>query len=285
MSSQGFWSSFQNVDCTKVDRVSGFRKLSLGTWRDAYDPSVYGFTFVNSEAIDHYLAEQSEKSGENLTYTHFFTAVLAAYFKAHPEANSLLRFGRPYTRRHISALVQVAIPAKGHHEVDLSGVTLRKLEEKDLIGIAREIRSRAGKIRKGDDKEFAKAKSAIQAIPFLLMFPFIRLMSVLSYTLNVKLSALGLSEDPFGTFMVTNVGSLGIDAGLAPLVPYSRCGFVFTIGKKALRAVVDEHGKVVAREQLSISATFDHRLYDGFHLAGMVLHVERACARPEDVLT
>ncbi len=285
MSSPSFWSSLRNVDCERVERVSGFRKLSLGTWRDAYDPSVYGWTCVDAEPIDRFLAVRREASGEALTYTHFFTAVLAAYFKAHPEANVLLRFGRPYVRRHVAALVQVAIPAKGHHDVDLSGVTLRKLEGKDLIEIAQEVRQQAAKIRKGEDKEFAKAKGALQAIPFFLMFPFIQLMSVVSYTLNLKLSALGLAEDPFGTFMVTNVGSLGIDAGFAPLVPYSRCGFVFTIGKKALRPTVSEQGDVVAREQLSISATFDHRLYDGFHLAGLVRHVERACSHPEDVLT
>jgi pyruvate/2-oxoglutarate dehydrogenase complex dihydrolipoamide acyltransferase (E2) component len=278
-------TSFRNVDCTRVERVSGFRKLSLGTWRDAYDPSVYGWMCVDAEPIDKFLAARREQSGETLTYTHFFTAVLAAYFKAHPEANALLRFGRPYVRRHISALVQVAIPAQGHHDVDLSGVTLRQLESKNLVGIAQEIRHQASKIRRGEDKEFAKAKGAIQAIPFLLMFPFIRLMSIVSYSLNLKLSALGLAEDPFGTFMVTNVGSLGIDAGFAPLVPYSRCGFVFSIGKKVLRPTVSEQGSVVAREQLSISATFDHRLYDGFHLAGLVRHVERACAHPEDVLT
>ncbi|MEB3223470.1 MAG: 2-oxo acid dehydrogenase subunit E2 [Candidatus Sericytochromatia bacterium] len=278
------FASLQNVPCTPVEKVSGFRKLSIGTWRDAYDPSVYGWIFVDADPIDAYLAQQREESGEALTYTHFFTALLAAFFREHPGANALLRFGRPHLRRHITGMVQVAIPADGHHEVDLSGVTLRGLETKSLVEIARAIREQAALVRRGDDKEFAKAKGVLGKIPFWLMFPFIQLTSVLSYTFNLKLKALGLSEDPFGTFLLTNVGSLGMDAGLAPLVPYSRCGLVFTLGKKALRPVVNERGEVEARQQISISVTFDHRLYDGVHMARLVRCIERVCAHPEQVL-
>lgn len=279
-----FFASLRNVSCEPVERVSGFRKTAMGTWRDAYDPSVYGWSFIDAAPIDAYLAKRREESGEALTYTHFFAALLASFFREHPDANALLRFGRPYMRHHVTGMVQVAIPADGHHEIDLSGVTLRGLETMSLVEIARNVREQAALVRRGEDREFARAKGILQAIPFWLMFPVIQFSSMLSYTFNLRLGALGLAEDPFGTFMLTNVGSLGLDAGLAPLVPYSRCGLVFTLGKKAWRPVANERGELEAREQISVAATFDHRLYDGVHIARFHRCLAHGCAHPEEVL-
>ena len=31
-----------NIELTKKTDISPFRKIALGTWQDAYDPSIYG---------------------------------------------------------------------------------------------------------------------------------------------------------------------------------------------------------------------------------------------------
>ena len=31
-----------NLELVRKDDVSSFRKVAIGTWQDAYDPSVYG---------------------------------------------------------------------------------------------------------------------------------------------------------------------------------------------------------------------------------------------------
>lgn len=281
---QSLFSQLRNVDSEPVHHVSAFRKLSIGTWRSAYDPSVYGLTALDSRPIDAWLKTVSDKHSIKLTYTHFITRVMAEYFRRDPEANSYLRFQKPYRRKSVSALVQVAIAHDDHHKVDLSGVTLRNLESKTIVDIANEVRNRAQHIREGRDKEFAKAKNALMAIPFWLMFPFIQLMGFVSYSLNLKLSALGLNEDPFGTFMVTNIGSLGLELGLAPLVPYSRCGLVISIGTVALKPYVNKEGQIEAAPLLHLTGTFDHRLFDGFHLAKMVNFMIKACENPREYL-
>ena len=278
------FQSFKNIDSSPVKHVSGFRKLSIGTWRDAYDPSVYGFLSLDARPIDAWLKHVSETHAVKLTYTHFITRVLAEFFKHDPDANAYLRFQRPHRRSHVSALVQVAIASDEHHKVDLSGVTLRELETKSIVDIAVEIRNRSLKIRDGQDPDFAKAKSALQAIPFWLMFPFIQIMGFVSYALNIKLKALGLGEDPFGTFMVTNIGSFGLEVGLAPLVPYSRCGLVVALGKTSMKAIVTSDGRIEAAPVLNLTGTFDHRLFDGFHIAKLVKFFTAACADPKSVL-
>jgi pyruvate dehydrogenase E2 component (dihydrolipoamide acetyltransferase) len=63
-----------------------------------------------------------------------------------------------------------------------------------------------------------------------------------------------------GTFTVTNLGAFGIDA-FTPLLNPPQCA-VLGIGRIAPRPVVKD-GQVVAREQVTLSLTFDHRLTDG----------------------
>ena len=50
----------------------------------------------------------------------------------------------------------------------------------------------------------------------------LKITSFLSYTFNLDLRWAGIPRDPFGSAMVTNVGSIGLPTALVPLVPYSR---------------------------------------------------------------
>jgi pyruvate dehydrogenase E2 component (dihydrolipoamide acetyltransferase) len=63
-----------------------------------------------------------------------------------------------------------------------------------------------------------------------------------------------------GTFTITNLGGFGIET-FTPIINYPQCA-ILGIGSIARRpAVVD--GQVVARDQVPLSLTFDHRLVDG----------------------
>ncbi|HEY7424007.1 MAG TPA: dihydrolipoamide acetyltransferase family protein [Gemmataceae bacterium] len=63
-----------------------------------------------------------------------------------------------------------------------------------------------------------------------------------------------------GTFTLTNLGALGIDA-FTPIINSPQCA-ILGIGRIERRpAVVGE--QIVARDQLTLSLTFDHRIVDG----------------------
>ena len=79
----------------------------------------------------------------------------------------------------------------------------------------------------------------------------------------------GIPDDRFGSAIITNYGVLGIDYGLVPLSPYSRCPLVIGIGHERPLPVV-RAGEVVPAECVTISFTFDHRYADGIHGAQMM---------------
>jgi pyruvate dehydrogenase E2 component (dihydrolipoamide acetyltransferase) len=97
---------------------------------------------------------------------------------------------------------------------------------------------------------------------FLNLFTW--LIGFLMYTLNLDLSGLGMPKDAFGSVIITNVGSLGLDMAYVPLVPYTRVP-IFVAPGAVKEAPVVEDGKIVVGKVMNINASFDHRFIDGFH--------------------
>ncbi len=255
-----------NVELHKPHPVSNFRKIAIGTWKTTYDPSVYGTMEVQMDRAMDYLERWRAATGKKLTVSHMMAKAIAAGFARIPDANAILRFNRPYKRKSIGVFFQVVMTDEGEDKVDLSGATLYDVDQKSLEQCFDEFQAKVDAVRKRTDPALEKTRGLFKWMPFFLLNPFLKLVSFLSFTLNLDLRWAGLPKDPFGSVMITNVGSLGLDLAYAPLVPYSRVPMVLAVG--AVKEVpVAEDGQVVIRKLMKINATFDHRFIDGFHAA------------------
>lgn len=257
-----------NLDLVRKDDVSSFRKVAIGTWRTAYDPSVYGTIELRMDEAMRYLAEFREKTGKKLTVSHLMAKAAAMVLKETPDANAILRWNRIYLRRRIGIFFQVAMVDEGPGKVDLSGTTLYDVEEKSLAQIYDEFNEQVGAVRARKDPALEQSRGLFLKMPYLLLNGMLRLMSLLSYTLNLDLRSFGMPRDPFGSLMITNIGTLGLDVAYVPLVPFARVPILLAVGAVKDKPVVDG-GKVVVGKTMSVNATFDHRLIDGFHAAAM----------------
>jgi pyruvate dehydrogenase E2 component (dihydrolipoamide acetyltransferase) len=76
-----------------------------------------------------------------------------------------------------------------------------------------------------------------------------------------------------GTFTVTNLGMYGIDA-FTPILNLPECA-VLGVGRVVSEPAVHE-GKVVPRDMVTLSLTFDHRVVDGAPAARFLDDVRRA---------
>jgi hypothetical protein len=137
--------------------------------------------------------------------------------------------------------------------------------------------------RQGLTEAVQVQKNLIPKIPNFLIGPFLTLSSFLIYGLNIKLPFLGITEDPFGSYMFSDTASIGAPNAFIPLVPYSRCGFLISVGKVYKKPVV-ENDEVVIREVLPVSITFDHRLVEGFQMAKMYQLLKSAFENPQKYL-
>jgi pyruvate/2-oxoglutarate dehydrogenase complex dihydrolipoamide acyltransferase (E2) component len=272
-----------NVELSVLRKMSSFRKVAIGTWHTAYDPSVYGTLTVRMEAAERYIHEFREKTGRHLTITHLLVAAVAKALDFCPEANAILRFNKIYLRKTVDVSVLVVVPSDDGARVDLSAAVVRNADKVSLLEQIETLESQVGGIKRGEDKALSKSKNTIMAIPFLLLNSFLKLLAFLLYDLNLDLGWAGLPKDQFGGATITNVGSLGLDFAYVPIVPYTRVPIWIAPGMVRDAPVV-EGGQVIPGRIMNINATFDHRFIDGYHAMVLSKHLREVIEHPYEEL-
>jgi pyruvate/2-oxoglutarate dehydrogenase complex dihydrolipoamide acyltransferase (E2) component len=260
-----------------------FRKIAYGTWQTVGDPSVYAQIDLDMSAAQKFVEQYSTQHNVKITPMHLVAYAITHCMRKRPEINGMLRRGRVYLREHVALFFQVNVPGTGEDKTkgaSLSGTTLDRVEDMSLADIARALRDRATKIRDGKDVQFNKSLNTIKSIPWRGVRHFLNFVSWLTYEMNLDLSALGIPRDPFGSAMITNIGSMGIDVAWAPLCPYTRVPLLMAIGAVSDRPVAI-NGKVEVRPMMSIGVTFDHRMMDGVHAAEMSREFKKVMSEPE----
>jgi pyruvate/2-oxoglutarate dehydrogenase complex dihydrolipoamide acyltransferase (E2) component len=257
-----------NLDLARKDDLSSFRKIAIGTWQTAYDPSVYGTMDLRMDEAMRYIKAFREKTGRRLTVSHLMAKAAAAVMEACPDANAVMRWNRIYLRKRIGIFFQVVMTDEGDGKADLSGATLYDVEKMSLVEICDEFERKVDLVRKRKDPALEKTRGTFLAIPFFALNRLLKLISFFSFTLNLDLRWAGIPSDPFGSMMITNVGTLGLDVAYVPLVPYARVPILLAVGAVKEKPIVDS-GAIVVAKMMAVSATFDHRVIDGFHASVM----------------
>ena len=77
-----------------------------------------------------------------------------------------------------------------------------------------------------------------------------------------------IATDPYQCSVVlSNLGSIGMNAGYHHLMNWGTNSIFLVIGKKHKRMHYDDDGNAFMRKELAISATIDERISDGFYYA------------------
>ncbi len=237
------------------------RKLAIATWGAPREGNIYGKLTLDVTEAQRYIEHLRETTGEKVTVTHLVGKAAASALEQEPSLNGRILFRRfiPFDTVDIAFLVTLDGGA------DLAKVKIERLNEKPTSDVAAELRQYAAQLRKGKDEQFEKSKGPLQWMPRWILPRFLGLVGWLTSAAGVDLSKMGLERFPFGSCIVTNVGMFGIDEGFVPPTPFARVPVYILVGAiKKMPAVVD--GEVVVREQLTITATVDHRFVDGYQL-------------------
>lgn len=257
----------KNIQGLKEVYTSPWRKISLGTWRITGDSSVYGMLEINVEPALKHLELISQHEGVKLTLTHLVARALALTFRDNPEINSIIRWGKLYQRSDVDIFVHVAMDTKGE---DLSGVVIRNLDQKSLKDVGIELNEKVQLLKRNGDPSFKKIKNTIRYVPSFVLRYALNLVGFILYSLNIWTPFLNVARDPFGSAMVTNIGSLGADFAFTPIPYYSRVPFILSIGAIRECPWVDAEKRTIEIKKVTkLGITFDHRIIDGVHASKM----------------
>ena len=255
-----------------------WRLIANAIYSPAKDAKVFGTLDIDVTKADEYIFKQ-RKSGNKITMTSIVTSAVARSlaFDA-PEMNCFVRRGRVVPRDYVDVMVSVLI--SGGQE--MSAVRIESAHTKTVSVIAKELKEKAAEARKGTEDSVMKNKYVLSKIPWPFRKWAYLLIRLLVYGLGVKWKVLGLSEDSFGSIMVTNVGTLGLTTALPALMPVAKLPGVISMGKYEQKPTVIKD-EIVIRTFLSGGAVFDHRVVDGAQIGQFVRGVIKRIQKPEQL--
>ncbi len=250
--------------------------MAVHAWDAPRDPTVYGIMDIDAGKALAHLERVRSETGVKVTLTHLIGKAVGLAIAERPEVNAIIRRGRIYVRDTVDIFFQVAF----EDGENLAGAKVARIDQKSLVEIAEELTRRAERIRvKKDDPTQKSAQLLSKLPPFATRFAM-KLGERLTYDFDMNLSKLGVPYDAFGSAMITNVSNFGLTVGQAPLFPPSRTPICLTIGAvRDAPAVVE--GRVEVRPILTIGASFDHRVADGYQAGRMAKRFREVLEEPE----
>jgi len=245
------------------------RKLAIATWTPPREGNIYGRVTLDATEALKYIEHLRITTGEKITITHLVGKAVGLALAQAPSLNGRIVMDRFVPFKSVDIAYLVALEGGDN----LGKVKVERVDEKSVVEIATELRSSFNRLDKGQDEAFKKSMAPLKWMPRWLLRRVLNIVGFLGAGLGWNIGALGVESFPFGSCIVTSVGMLGFDEGFAPPTPFARVPIYVLVGAvRPLPAVVD--GAVVVRDQVTITATIDHRFVDGYQL-GVVAKVFR----------
>lgn len=253
---------------------SDWRKVSSAIYKKASDGKIFGSVEVDVTELEAFVSKK-RKEGLKITLTHIFTLAVARGLKDEvPELNCFVRRGNIIPRKQIDAMVSVLI-----QDNEMSSVQVENADQLNLTQLAEVLSDGINKSRSGDENSTMLMKSKIARIPWPFRGWVFSIIKTLTIKWGISLPAIGLTANNFGSFVVTNIGSIGLDSGYPSLFPASNVAFVFVMGGVDKKPIVIDN-KVVIRRMITLSSAMDHRLVDAIHGGKLFKYIKQIVRDP-----
>lgn len=250
-----------------------WRKVASAIYIKPIDSKILGSVEIDVTDLEKYISEK-RKRGIKITSTHVFTLILARGLKEEvPELNTYVKRGKIVHKDTVDAMISVLIQGE-----QMSSVRVPSAEDMTLSELADFLNESIKETRTGLESKAMRKKGMLARIPW----PFRRMVYkiIKLITLDWGLSIGGLSANNYGSFVVANIGTVGLDVGYPALFPSSNVALVITMGGVYKKPVVvgDE---IVARRIMNIGGALDHRVVDASHGGKLFRYIKHMVKTPE----
>jgi pyruvate/2-oxoglutarate dehydrogenase complex dihydrolipoamide acyltransferase (E2) component len=252
---------------------SVWRKIAMASWRPRKDPAILATMDVDAGKLLEYIGEVRAATGVHVTAMHLVGRAAARVTEALPGLNGRVVFGQFVPSPTIDCFFVVSLrtdPTAGGEATatDLSGSVVRRADEKRPWEIAQELARRAGRIRHDDDPAFKQTKAMVKNLPPPLLRVVLDTIGFVTETLQLPIPFMGLEARPYGSVLISNVGTYGLDSAFAPVPPFCHVPITILVGAVTDKAVARD-GEAVVRPILPLAIGLDHRFVDGYQAATM----------------
>ena len=254
---------------------SGWRKVASSIYRRPTDSKIFGSVEIDVTELEEYISEK-RKNGVKATLTHFFVLAAARALKEEvPEMNTYIKRGNVILRDHIDVMVSVLL-----RKSQMGSVLIKDADTLTLDGLINLMNAEIKSARQGSENKTMQMKDKMAGIPWPLRGWIFSLLKTITFDWGFSIPSLGLSANSFGSFVVSNIGNVGLDMGYPALFPSSNVSFVLILGGVNRKpAVVGD--QILPRTILSLGAALDHRVVDASHGGLLFRYLKKIVKNPE----
>ena len=236
-----------------------WRKVASSIYRKPRDSKIYGSVDIDITELETFIAEK-RKQGVKTTLTHLITLIIGRALREEvPELNTYIKRGKVVRRKNIDAMVSVLL--KGD---EMGSVKIENADQLTVSELSDVITDKIRQSRRGDENSTMRSKHLLSSVAWPFRNWIFNLYKIVTIDWGLSFPWVNLSSDSFGSYLVSNIGTLGLDTGYGALLPSSNVSVVMIIGKVYKKPVVI-NDEILIRKVFTLSATLDHRVVDGAH--------------------
>jgi pyruvate/2-oxoglutarate dehydrogenase complex dihydrolipoamide acyltransferase (E2) component len=258
-----------------INLNSAWRKTAATIYKKPIDSKLLGSVEIDITNLSAYINTQ-RKIGNKITYSHFFLLATAYVLATEvPQFNTFVKRGNIVSHTDIVAALSV-LQSSG----DMSTVKIPAAHTLTLGNIASFLENQISETRKGKENEVMDMKNKLGNIPWPFRSMVYGLIRFISINLGLNIPFLNINASSFGSFVLSNIGTLGLDVGFPALLPSANVALVLLMGKPALKPWV-VNDKIEPRLIITLSAAIDHRVADASHAGKLFNFYKKAVSNPE----
>jgi pyruvate dehydrogenase E2 component (dihydrolipoamide acetyltransferase) len=258
-----------------IDYNTNWRKVASTIYKKPTDSKIFGIVELDVTELEKYVAKK-RKEGIKTTLTYLITLIIGRAIRQEvPALNTYVKRGKILQREHVDATVSVLLPGG-----QMGSVKVENADQLTTDEISEQIGKNIANSRKGDENETMQSKSLLAKLPWPFRNWLFKIYQIITINWGISVPGIGLDSNSFGSYIVSNIGTVGLDTGFASLLPSSNISFVYVLGTINKKPVV-VNDEIVIRRVMLMASTLDHRVVDGSHGGSLFRFIKQVAKNPE----
>jgi pyruvate dehydrogenase E2 component (dihydrolipoamide acetyltransferase) len=259
----------------KINYNSNWRKVASTIYKKPTDSKIFGIVELDVTELEKYVA-QKRKEGIKTTLTYLITLIIGRAIRQEvPELNTYVKRGKIMQRKQVDATVSVLLPGG-----QMGSVKVENADQLTTAEISENIGNNIANSRKGKENDEMQSKSLLAKLPWPFRNWLFKIYQTITINWGISMPVIGLDSNSFGSYIISNIGTVGLDTGFGSLLPSSNISFVFVLGAINKKPIV-VNDEVVIRRVMLLSSTLDHRVVDGSHGGRLFRFIKQLAKNPE----
>lgn len=267
-------------DAVWLKDIPPMNRIMPGIMPNRADNEAFISIDLDLRPIEEYLAKKNEgRTEDKFTFFHVISAAIGKAFVLRPRMNRFVCNYKVYQRDEITVAFVVK---KQFSDKSTEGLAFLRYDEKETMdSYHQKIMKVIHSNRRNDfDDTSTGAMNIVTKLPQWLINVIVKAVLMLDKHGWAPQSLIGTDPNHASIFL-SNLGSIGLEAGYHHLVNWGTNSCFIVVGKKHMKMDYRKDGSSDLHEVIPIGITLDERIADGYYYSGTVALVRELLEHPD----